>query len=214
MELAFGYQGALGAWRKFDQTTPDKQVLECNAGWRAAHPMIKKTWYALQNAAINAVKNPGETYQAGHPNRAVKFKVSGSFLWCLLPSGRALCYPYPKILPGLYGDELTYMTVPGADTTHIITDPHNASRWARVGTYGGSLMENVIQAICRDLLVHVMLQFDDVVLHVHDEIVRQVLLAHAECARDELEQAMRSPPAWAAGFPLWAKCKIMERYGK
>jgi len=213
-ELAFGYQGALGAWRKFDQTVPDQQVEEIKVAWRAAHPQIVKTWYALQNAAIKAVQHPGEVYSAGHPGRAAKFKVSGSFLWCLLPSGRALCYPYPKILPGLYGDQLTYMTVPGVDKSDIIADPHNASGWARVGTYGGSLMENVIQAICRDLLVHVMQQFSDIVLHVHDEVVRHVPVSQADAAREDLEHAMRSPPAWAKDFPMWAECKIMERYGK
>jgi len=106
------------------------------------------------------------------------------------------------------------MTVPGVDKSDIIADPHNASGWARVGTYGGSLMENVIQAVCRDLLAHVMQQFSDIVLHVHDEVVRQVPLSQAEAAREELERAMRSPPAWAKDFPMWAECKIMERYGK
>jgi DNA polymerase len=231
MELAFGYQGALGAWRKFDQTVPDAEVEKLKEAWRNTHPMTAGTlvesertgnwyrsggiWRTLQRAAIAAVEHTGETHVAGAPGRQVKFKVVGSFLWCLLPSGRALCYPYPKILPGAYGDQLTYMTVPGQDKSSVIADPANTGGWARVGTYGGSLLENIIQALCRDLLVHCMLQMQDfVVLHVHDEIVIEVPEAQAERARERMQQVMRLPPEWAKGFPLWAECKVMRRYGK
>ena len=116
---------------------------------------------------------------------------------------------------------MTYMTSPSPDDKkkgRIIDDPHNSSNWARVGTYGGSLMENIIQAICRDLLVDVMLQLDDlgatIVLHVHDEPVIEVAREKAEGARAKMQEIMRTAPAWAAGFPLWADCKIMGRYGK
>ena len=222
MELAFGYGGGVGAFKTMGKNmgviVPDAKADEFKVAWRSAHPRVKNTWYALERAAIGAVENPGKAFSAGHPGREVRYKVAGSFLWCLLPSGRALCYPYPKVLEGEYGPQLTYMKVPSpdaADKGKIIDDPKNTSNWARIKTYGGSLMENVIQAICRDVLVDAMLPFcDNVVLHVHDEIVLEVDEAKGEDARVKLEQAMRTAPAWAAGFPLFAKCKVMRRYGK
>jgi DNA polymerase len=213
-ELAFGYQGGLGAWRKFDESIPDEKVLEMKRAWRAAHPQIVRTWYRLQDAAISAVLNPGETYTAGAPGRQVAFRVSGSFLWSRMPSGRLLCYPYPKILPGMYGDQLTYMTQPGTGD-ELVHDENNTSTWARVSTYGGALMQNTIEGICRDLLAHCMLIMKSfVVMHIHDEIVNEVPEADAERHRAGMEKVMRSLPEWAAGFPLFAKCRTQRRYGK
>jgi DNA polymerase len=78
-------------------------------------------------------------------------------------------------------------------------------------------MENVIQAMCRDLLVDSMLTLHDkgaaIVLHVHDEIVIEVSSEKAVSARAEMERIMRSPPEWAAGFPLFCDCEVMRRYG-
>lgn len=224
-ELAFGYQGGVGAARKFlpasMNDTPDKVLNQWKFAWRDAHPKIVATWKELEAAAIAAVRDPGGTYTAGFPGRGVAFRKAGSFLWCQLPSKRVICYPYPKLLPGTYGEQLTYMAVPGEDTSGIIADVKNANNWARVSTYGGSLMENVVQALCRDLLVDVMLDMhargQSIVLHVHDEIVREVAdngLLAVEGKRVAMETAMRTPPAWAADFPLWADCKIMQRYGK
>lgn len=222
MELAFGYGGGVGAFKTMGKTmdvnVTEEKANEFKFAWRAAHPRVKSTWYTLERAAVSAVQNPGAIFSAGHPGREVKYRVAGSFLWCLLPSGRALCYPYPKVLEGDYGPQLTYMKVPSpdaADKGKVIHDPHNSSNWARVKTYGGSLMENVIQAICRDLLVDVLLPLNKaVVLHVHDEVVIEVPREKAEDARVAMQKIMCAPPSWAAGFPLFAECKTMGRYGK
>lgn len=222
MELAFGYGGGVGAFKTMGKNmgvnVPDAKADEFKVAWRTQHPRVKNTWYALERAAIAAVQNPGSIYSAGHPGREVRYRTAGSFLWCMLPSGRVLCYPYAKILEGDFGKQLTYMKVPSpdaADKGKIIHDPKNSSNWARVKTYGGSLMENVIQAICRDLLVEVLLRVKGfAVLHVHDEIVIEVPEAKADGAKRAMEGFMRETPAWAAGFPLFAKCKTMRRYGK
>jgi len=239
-ELAFGYQGGVGAARKFLpvalKNTPDATLNQWKLAWRAAHPAIagRRThnpntgrsytqggfWKDIETAALNAVRCPDEVFTAGFPGRGVAFRKAGSFLWCQLPSKRVICYPYPKLLPGKYSDQLTYMTVPGADTSGIIADVKNANNWARVGTYGGSLTENVVQALCRDLMVDVMLDLTEagagIVLHVHDEVIIEVRdhPVMAEAARSVMEAKMRSAPAWAKDFPLWAECKIMARYGK
>lgn len=225
MELAFGYQGGVGSFHVMAKTygvkVTDEKADEFKEAWRAAHPRIKKAWYDIQGAAIEAVRSPGSSYVCGHPGRQAKFKVVGSFLWCLLPSGRAICYPYPKLLEGQFGPQLTYMTVPSAEDRKkgkVIHDPKNASNWARVGTYGGSLFNNIVQGFCRDILADTMLALDDmgaaIVLHTHDDVNLEVSVDKASSARVEMERLMKTPPAWAAGFPLYAECGIMERYGK
>ena len=175
----------------------------------------------IERAAINAVRQPGEKFSCGYPSRQAIYRVAGSFLWCLLPSGRAICYPYPKILEGEFGLQLTYMTVPSqADKQKgkVIDDPKNSSNWARVGTYGGSLFNNIVQGFCRDFLADCMLALDDagarIVLHTHDDVNIEVDGGKAEGANAAMTEIMRQTPAWAAGFPLKADCKIMQRYGK
>ena len=225
-ELALGYQGGVGAFQQMATTygvqIGDEEADKIKNAWRKEHPRIRATWYELQDAAIGAVRCPGDTFEAGHPARRAKFRKVGSFLWCLLPSGRVLCYPYPKLLPGVYGDRLTYMAVPSPDDKKkgkIIHDPNNAPNWARVGTYGGSLLENVVQAVCRDLLAEAMLRLDDagfnVVLHVHDEIVCEEDASEAGLAMDPIEMGalMNEVPAWAKDFPVSVKCETTTRYG-
>lgn len=226
-ELALGYQGGIGAFQTMAKTyevhVTDEQADEFKVLWRAAHPKVVATWYELQRAAIAAVSNPGKVYGAGYGSRGVKFKMVGSFLFCLLPSESTLCYPYPKILPGEYGEQLTYMTVPpqdGVKKGKIIDDPLNAPRWARMSAHGGSLLQNITERICRDLLVDSMLRLDNrqacIGMHVHDEIVIESGLVGVEReeARKHMENIMRGAPGWAKDFPLYAKCELMSRYGK
>jgi len=224
-ELAFGYQGGVGSFhamgKNYGVRVPDMKAAEFRDAWRAAHPKIKAAWYAVERAAIHAVQEPGSVFTCGHPGREAKFKVAGSFLWLLLPSGRAICYPYPKLLEGEYGPQLTYMTVPSqADKAKnkVIVDPQNSAKWVRIATYGGSLFNNIVQGFARDLLVHCMLALDEkgaaIVLHTHDDLNLEVPEDKAAGARAEVERIMRSPPAWAKGLPLYSKPAVMRRYGK
>lgn len=224
-ELAFGYAGGVGSFKTMGKNygvkVSDEKADEFKHAWRATHPKIVRTWREIQDAAISAVRQPGEKFSCGHPSRQAIYRVAGSFLWCLLPSGRAICYPYPKLLEGEFGVQLTYMTVPSqADKQKgkVIDDPKNSSNWARVGTYGGSLFNNIVQGFCRDLLAESMLALDDagarIVLHTHDDINVEVDGGKAEGANAGMTQMMRQAPTWAAGFPLKADCKSMQRYGK
>lgn len=236
-ELSLGYQGGLGAFMRMGKSygvkvvkelgglklakgqfeITEKKVEEVKLGWRAAHPMAVAAWGELEGAAIAAIHNPGKIYSAC--GNRIKFRMAGSFLWCLLPSNRALCYPYPKIMPGKFGGPMvTFMAVPSAEDRKkgkIIKDPHNAPRWARLSTYGGSLMENVVQAICRDILVDKMLVMHalgwQIVLHVHDEIVAEEDSDRAA----EMLAIMNAPVEWAPGFPVYVEeCRTAKRYGK
>jgi DNA polymerase len=221
-ELAFGYQGGVGSFhtmsKNYGVKVSDAKAEEFKQAWRAAHPKIVQTWKDIQIAAINAVRHVGETYGCGYPGRIARFKVAGSFLWCLLPSGRAICFPYPKILEGEYGPQLTYMSKPGQDKKDIIYDPKNVSNWARVSTYGGSLFNNIIQGTCRDFLSDCMLELEargaSVVLHTYDDINIEVADDKTEKALPAMRSIMETLPAWAAGFPLKAKVEVMQRYGK
>ena len=138
MELAFGYQGGVGAFAKMakgakilvvKELTPaviekakamggqaftEYAANEFKEGWRKAHTMIKTYWFDLEQAAIRAVENPGAIFTAGWKGRDVAFRMRGSMLWCKLPSQRVLCYPYPQIRFDSYYDRkvLTIKSVP------------------------------------------------------------------------------------------------------
>jgi DNA polymerase len=239
-ELAFGYAGGKGSFHVMAKTygvkVSDEDAEKFKDAWRDAHPKIAGVltsftredgevvtyrkggvWNDIERAAIDAVLNEGVKYTCGEPGRQATYVKAGSFLWCRLPSGRVICYPYPKILPGLYRPMLTYMAVPGPDT-EVLYDAANASNWKRTSTYGGSLFNNIVQGFCRDFLADGLLNLDAagaaIVLHTHDDENIEVDEAKAERARAAMEQMMVTPPAWAAGFPLHAECKIMKRYGK
>jgi DNA polymerase len=239
-ELAFGYQGGVGSFYTMAKAYPDLRVQEMpdekidgfKEAWRDAHPAIAGVrgsyrgrrggvWNAIQTAAISAVLSPGDSFECGVPGRHATFKAVGSFLWCLLPSGRAICYPYPKILEGDFGPQLTYMCVPSQDDRKsgaIIHDKNNGASWARVGTYGGALFNRIVQGFCRDFLADLLLWLDEagamIVMHTHDDGNIEVELAKAEGARKAMEDRMRLVPDWATGFPLFARCVILDRYGK
>lgn len=227
-ELACGYQGGVGAFQQMAKTylvkVPNDVAEFAKNRWREKHPKIVTYWRDLEDAAFGAVTNPARAFVVGPVGRQVAYKVSGSFLWCRLPSGRVLCYPYPRIMPkempwGAVRDVVTYMTVPNDEQfrkKQVIEDPVNTKAWARVSTYGGKLAENVTQAICRDLLVYAIRQAEaagyPVVLHVHDEVVAEVPKGFGDLK--EFESICGRAPKWAAGLPVVAKGWRGERYRK
>ena len=213
-ELACGFGGGVGAFQQMAKTYLVKvsnEVAEsAKNGWRADNPAIVRYWWDLENAAMSAVVNPNQKYSAGGKGREVIFKVSGSFLWCRLPSGRVLCYPYPRLKEkqtpwGDLKDQVHYMTVDGL-----------TNKWVETHTYGGKLAENVTQAICRDLLVAAIRNAEaggyPVVLHVHDEVVSEVPEDFGSLA--EFEKLCSQMPAWAKGLPVVAKGWRGKRYRK
>ncbi len=200
MELALGFGGGVGAFqtmaRNYGVTVADATADALKVRWRAAHPRIEAFWHALNTAAMRAV-NAGRTIEAG----PVAFRHKGSWLFCRLPSGRALAYPFP-IIKQVYTpwDELR-------DALHYWAENSMTHQWECVSTYGGSLAENITQAVARDLLAEAMVRVEAaghaIVLHVHDEIVvetpaAQPLSVEALCA------LMTEAPAWASGLPIAA----------
>ena len=224
--LALGYQGSVGAFqsmaRNYNVKRPDSEVEEIRDAWRAAHPRIVGYWYDLERAAISAMKGKGP-FAVGPAGRQVVYKKAGSFLWCRLPSGRVLCYPYPELrtVTTSWGEDkeaLTYMTVVSNPKAKIIEDPNSKGTWKRTATYGGSLAENVTQAVARDLLAEALCRFNDAglatVMHVHDEIVAEIATSEDTDALSKIEALMAVVPNWANGLPLAAEGWRGPRYRK
>ncbi|HUD75288.1 MAG TPA: DNA polymerase [Terracidiphilus sp.] len=227
--LACGFGGSIGAFqsmaKNYNVKVPDEEALEIVKAWRAANQKIVSYWRDLEEAVLGAMKN-GSVTSAGARGREVKFRKAGSFLWALLPSGRALCYPYPELRMvttpwGEDKEQLTFMTV--VDMTQkkkakILPDSNSKGKWQRVSTYGGSLAENMTQAIARDLLADAMRAIEaegiGIVFHVHDEAVAEVQQFRARYVLEHMTALMSVAPAWAAGLPLAAEGWKGKRYRK
>lgn len=215
-ELACGYQGGVGAFQRMAKTygieMTDAVADDIKSKWRDAHPYIVGYWWALENSAYNAVLNPGTSVPCGPEGRHVIFKVKGSFLFCLLPSGRVLTYPYPKLKEvetpwGEMKDQVHYMTVDGL-----------SYKWVETHTYGGKLAENITQAICRDLLAEAITRLEDckmnVILHVHDEIVCELESQTAQISEKYIYRYISEVPEWAKGLPINVDGWVGKRYRK
>lgn len=174
--------------------------------YRETYPEVVKLWYAQERAAILATKNPGRTFVEG----PIKWKVQGKFLYCRLPSGRCLAYPDPmvKIIKTKWDtdkESLTFMA------SNAIT-----KKWEREHTYGGKLVENIVQATARDLMANGMLNVEKagykVVMTVHDEVISEVPENFGSVK--EFENLLSTPPQWAKDYPIKAEGWRGKRYRK
>jgi DNA polymerase len=203
-DLAFGYMGGLGAWRKFETARfTDAEVETFKQEWRAAHPKIKAFWYALDHAAWSAVRERGRIFRCG----SVAFRCDATFLQLKLPNGRKLSYPRPRII----GDDREQRVVFADNSAGQFKDCRHGQ-----GAYGGTWTENVVQAIARDLLAEAMLRVEaagyPIVLHVHDEIACEVPIGFG--STDEFTRLMTRKPAWALELPIAAEAWSGPRYMK
>ena len=198
--LSLGFGGAVGAFsamgRAYGVYMAESDSRRIVDAWRRANAWAVRYWDKLESAYTRALRNPNREFSAGR----VVYMYDGQHLWYALPSGRVLCYPFAKF----EGDEITYVKAawkPAADATE----------WPRARLWRGLACENITQAIANDLLRHALRQLDDVVLHVHDEIV---LETSDPDAPNTLKHVMCTAPDWAAGLPLNAEVETMTRYGK
>ena len=212
-ELAFGYQGGVGAWRNFDSsdTYTDEQVDSFKNQWRDQHPEIVRLWRGINDAAINAVKNHGKVYS--YKSIAYQTVVDNAGLWltCILPNGRRLWYYDPKV---------TWQETPWGKKPSLQyqgRDNKKSGVWGIVRAYGGLLVENIVQAISRDLMVQSIIRVEKagypVLLTVHDEIIAEVLKGYG--SQEEFEHIMANPvPVWAQGCPVGVDGYTAIRYRK
>jgi len=203
-ELAMGYQGWVGALIRMGALKEGLQFEELEgmaAAWREANPEVPKLWYDCEEAAKTAIRRRttvtlgmiGVKRKRGdRPCDVIEFSCDGSFLTIKLPSGRKLFYRKPRVNSE---DSITYM---GVD--------QQTKRWTVQETYGGKLVENIVQAISRDIICDQMLELAGlgyrINLLVHDEIVADQPLGTGSL--EEMIEVMSRPIEWAPGLPLGA----------
>lgn len=214
-ELALGYQGGPNALERMEIAvgTPFEKRMDLDERkklvkqWRQANKKIVKFWYDTQDAAIEAIVN-------GHASlpHGLDFSMRNKCLIIRLPSGRELVYrdaKYEKMLfkkddgGSEWRDAITYY---GMDQI--------TGRWIKLTTYGGKLVENIVQAVARDVLVDAMLRTDKaghkIIMHVHDEIV----VDSKTDITKELNDILSAPINWAKGLPLGAETFKAKFYQK
>ena len=204
-DLAFGYSGALGAWRKFE---PDKfsdaEVEEFKIGWRAAHPKIVEFWRAIDRAAWTAVRDRGRVVQC----YCVAFKCVGAFLQLKLPSGRKISYPNPRIKVVSPREQVVLFSDNAAG--QFVDCRHG------LGAYAATWTENVVSEISRDLQFEAMQRIEaagySIVFHCHDEIIVEAPEGAANTGR--IHPPHDATPNWAAGLPITAGMWSGVRYCK
>jgi len=180
------------------------------ASYREAHRPVTILWSNIERAAIAAVDNPGKTYTV---NRT-KWYVKNNFLFCELPSGRRLAYYGPTVK---WGFKFATSREKSPILHHYGVDPLSR-QWVESKTYGGRLVENVVQAIARDLMAEAMLRIEaagpwSIVLSVHDELIAERDLKGGGSIRAFCD-LMVALPSWAEGLPVAAEGFSSVRYRK
>lgn len=199
-ELALGYQGGPGALKAMgalEMGVPEAELQGLVDDWRRANSKIVRFWKDVQTAAQKAVRRRS-TVRMGR----LTFKYRKGFLLIQLPSGRHLAYARVKLEAGDYGDKLTY------------EGQGDRAYFTRLDTYGGKLVENIVQATARDILAEAILRLEEkgypVVFHVHDECIVESKGTTIEVINDLMAQA----PDWAEGLPLNSEGYVTKYYMK
>jgi DNA polymerase len=206
-DLAFGYQGSVGAWRRLaptDDKTADAEVYRFRQAWLRRHPNIEKFWATSVRQAVNAIENPDQRFTVAR----IAFIREGQFLYMELPSGRRLSYPFARVYESdERGKTFTFRDASGGrwEWYHVLK--HR-------GAFGGLIAENATQAICRDIFCAAMLRLEaagyHIVAHLHDEFVCEVPEGFGSL--DEFRGIITTPPSWAPDFPIAAKARIAARF--
>lgn len=177
----------------------EDEVTTIVKAWRKAHPKIVSFWYDVEYAARQVLREPGERRVV----RDLTLDVVDGWLRIRLPSGRYLCYPDARENEQ---DTLTYSGV-----------NQYTRKWETLETYGGKLVENIVQATARDVLAHGMALAEkagyEVCLHVHDELITETPDDPAYSA-EGLSALMAEGPGWSLGLPLAAAGFETQRYRK
>lgn len=192
-ELALGYGGAVGALTSMGALKmglTEEELPGLVSTWRSANPHITAFWWAVDEAAVTAVRDKKPS-KVGR----MSFEYKSGILFVTLPSGRKLSYVKPRMMLNKFGREgLTYEGI------------GESKKWMRLETYGPKLVENIVQAASRDILAEAMLRLEkegfDIVCHVHDEVVLEV--PDGKSSVEEVNEIMAVNPVWTEGLPLKA----------
>ncbi|HES6068324.1 TPA: DNA polymerase [Streptococcus pyogenes] len=199
-ELALGYQGGPGALKQMgalNMGVKEEELQGLVDDWRRANKKIVQFWKDVQRAAIKAIKS-----RAPIKLGKLRFRYRKGFLFITLPSGRNLAYARAKVEPGDYGDKIVY------------EGQGDKAYFTAQETYGGKLVENIVQATARDILAEALLRIEaaghGVVFHVHDEAI----IEGSGLTIEEVNDLMAQTPEWAEGLPLNSEGYITKYYMK
>ncbi len=203
-ELALGYGGSVGALKSMgalDMGLTEEELQPLVESWRASNPKIIALWKDVEKAAISAIKGSPQKIKCG-----VGFYRKSGILFIQLPSGRSLAYVKPQIGENKFGSPcITYM---GMNQTK--------GTWERLETFGGKLVENIVQAFARDCLAESIIRLEDrgyeVNFHVHDEVILDV--PKGTSSAEEVAKIMGEPIIWAPGLLLKAEAYETDFYRK
>lgn len=192
-ELALGYQGSSGALVQMGALKmglTEEELPDIVHRWRMSNKRIQDLWYTVENYALETIKY-GVINQIQH---GITFMRDQTYFMIRLPSGRCLFYPKPGIGQNTWGKKsITYMGI------------GRTKKWEQLETYGGKLVENIVQAVARDLLANAIRNMlfagYKINFHIHDEIVAEVPKG-SDLTLDHAIGLMCKAPAWAEGLPL------------
>jgi DNA polymerase family A/CHC2 zinc finger/Toprim domain len=199
-ELACGFGGAVGAWRRIagDDGRSDAEVQAIIRQWREAHPAIRAFWHDLAQAARVAIRVGRPILVAPAPRPPITVAFDGYTLILTLPSGRAINYPGAHLVPNTKFEN--------GDSDIEFFD-NARGQWKPARAWFGTLVENVVQGTARDLLAAALLRFEarrlPVVFHCHDEVVIEI--PEGSISESEVLAILLESPAWATGLPLGGK---------
>ncbi|MEA4866020.1 MAG: DNA polymerase [Sphaerochaeta sp.] len=187
-ELALGYGGSVGALKAMgalDMGLEEDELKPLVDVWRQSNPNIVQLWWDVDKVVKEAVR--GKTTTNTHD---INFSHESGFLFITLPSGRRLAYVKPRMGTNDFGNDC--VTYEGVGAT---------KKWERIETYGPKVVENIVQAISRDILCYSMQQLKEhrICMHIHDEIVIE---APDEMELETIEASMAVAPSWADGLLL------------
>ena len=204
-ELALGYQGGPGALTKMGALKmglTEEELQPLVDAWRNANKAIVRFWNEVGKAAMEAVENK-TTVSIRY---GIKFEYKHGVLFIQLPSGRKLSYLRPRIDENKFGSKA--LKYEGMNQT--------TKQWSVQDTYGGKLVENIVQAVARDCLAYSMINLEEegykIVMHIHDEVVIE-MDKDTDCL-DEVCRIMGQPIPWAKGLPLRADGYVTPYYKK
>lgn len=210
--LALGYQGGPPAMIRMgalENGLTETELPEIVSAWRRANAQIVGLWYSVEQKAKRALLRPNHAYRLhdtpGLPR--VVFTYTDGNLLIILPSDRRLSYFAAGLHPGERGSKIVYKGV-----------NQQTRGWGDQDTYGGKLVENIAQAIARDVLAEALQRvwkaYPSIVLHVHDEIVVEVMKADEISALAEIKELMSVSPKWAPDLKLPAAAFASDFYKK
>ena len=199
-ELALGYGGGVGALTAMgalEMGLKEEELQPLVTAWRNSNPNIVKFWWTVDNAVIKAISERITTETHG-----LEFTCRSGMLFITLPSGRKLVYVKPRIGVNHFGGES--VTYEGIGAT---------KKWERIESYGPKFVENIVQAIARDILCYAIqtLKNCSIVMHIHDEVVIE---ANPQTSLEAVCEQMGRTPSWAEGLILQAAGYVTEFYKK